>query len=547
MKVSAWLRIVSALLLLLVAGCTDSDPEDSATSDPPEQAAELGAVVPEITLYTPDEATAPENFNSAPIIANALRELGFEVTVESVELFALFRQVFEERDYGVSLYQWTSRSDRLDPFFYLSLALPDSYIGSSWQNDDYLRLMDEQKVTLDPVERRDIIFQLQEILADPDELPLTVTFSGDNVSFYNNERFDNLAAAQGEGLYSPWIMNAEPLADDRVLRIGAPFDPETLNPMAASSAQAWAVLRMFYDPLVRIDPEAQVQPWAAQSVEFSEPTTVEVVLRDDMTFTDGRPVTVEDVKFTYDFFTANEVAYFQPFLRSLESVEIVDDNTLHFNLTDADSSFIGVSLAQFPILPRHIWEGLANPTELTPEQVPTVGSGPFAFQSFAPRELLRLTSNPGHFDADNVQIAGIDFVSFADADGVVTALQTQQIDMHTNGLQPAQVGVLSEIDYLTEVSVPSIGYNFMVFNVDEAPFDDVAVRQAFAHAVDREGLVETVTAGRGDLGTSVITPGNPMWHNPDVTAYTYDLDLAREILQEAGYGWDDEGRIHYGG
>ena len=106
--------------------------------------------------------------------------------------------------------------------------------------------------------------------------------------------------------------------------------------------------------LVRLDENGRPVNWPASNIEYLDERTVAVELRDDFAFHDGEPLTVEDVKFTFDF--AKEVN--SAHIRSIASVEITGPNSLVFNLSDSYAPFVSNTLSQCLILPEHIWSAL---------------------------------------------------------------------------------------------------------------------------------------------------------------------------------------------
>lgn len=551
------LLALALLAMLVVTACESGtdDSEDEAEGDAEDEAAgetddeaggeDLpagdGEPLETLTLYTPSQDREPFNYQAAQLIADDWQELGIDVEIEPVELFALYEQAFLERDYGVTVFQWTPRSDRLDPFPYLSFLLPDSsFAGADWTNEEYISLFEEQQAEFDTESRQEMVFRLQEIVAE--DLPIIVTFHRDDVLAYNSENFDGMVSMPGEGLANVWTpLEAEPIGDDQVLTIGDAGEPETINPYTATSATAWAFLRLPYDTLVQITPEVQPEPWAAESYEFVDDTTVEVVVRDDMTFHDGEPLTAEDVAFSYQSFIDHEVGYFAEFLEPVSAVEVTGDHTLRFELEEPFSPFPMVTMSQIPILPQHLWEDFEDPLDLGPDEIPTVASGPFELSEFDAAEYIRLDANEDHFAAPNIE--ALEYILYADTEGVFTALEAGEIDLHGRTLPPGQVELAQDMEHLTVVQTPGIGYYFVAFNMDEEPFDDIALRTALAHATDREQIVEEVLDGRGDPGSSVIAPANVEWHNPQVQQPEFSLDQARQVLEDAGYGWDDNGRL----
>ena len=94
-------------------------------------------------------------------------------------------------------------------------------------------------------------------------------------------------------------------------------------------------------------------------------------------------------------------------------------------------------------------------------------------------------------------------------------------------------------------SSPELGFRFLAFNLRTEPFDDPAVRQAVAHVVPREAIIANIFKGFAVPADSYVSVAIDYWHNPNLPHYDYDLEAARQILADAGYTWDDEGRLLY--
>jgi len=263
-----------------------------------------------------------------------------------------------------------------------------------------------------------------------------------------------------------------------------------------------------------------------------------------MLFHDGEPVTVEDVKFSYDYMVEQDFAYFRPFYDPLEEVIIIDDQTLHFVLKEPTSFFITVTLSQIPILPKHLWEDIEEANQLAPEDVPTVGSGPMKFDRYDRGEYKRLVKFEDYFKADEINIEAIDYIIYADAEGTYTGMVTGEADMTAWRLEPAQITLAEQEDHLEVVSVPDFGYYHMTYNLRLPALDDPAFRRAIAHSIPHETFINVLLDGRGERGTSIIAPVNTFWHNPDVPIFEYSLDTARMLLEQAGYWIDDAGRLN---
>lgn len=504
--------------------------------------------VPEFTILTTTEAYDPIRYEGAFLIQEAWEQLGIKAEVRPMEFSTLIERFYNEQDFEIAIAGWSGRVDRLDPQHFLG-TLQSGQTGlrgnnpGGYVNAEYDRLFEQQAGEFDQNRRREIVMEMQEIaMADQ---PKSILFYRDEVVAYNNNTFTGFVPMAGEAIYNEWLpFTVEPLTDNKVLTIGTTQEPDTINPLDSSTVWGWKFMRLYYDKLIRLSPDIEPIPWAAESVEAVDDLTIEVVLREGMTFHDGEPVTVEDVKFSYDYNVEQDFAYYRPFFGPLERVEIVDDNTLHFVLKEPTSFFITVTLSQIPILPKHIWQDIEVANQLSPSEVPTVGSGPMMFDRYERGEYKRLVKFEDYFRADEVDIDAVEYIVYADSEGVYTGLVTGEIDMTAWRLEPAQINLAENEDHLTVVSVPDFGYYHMTYNLRVPALDDANFRRALAHAIPHETMTSVLLDGRGERGTSIIAPVNAFWHNPDVPVFEYDLDKAREKLQEAGYWLDDEGRLN---
>jgi len=503
--------------------------------------------VPAIDLLTTTEAYDPIRYESAFIVADAWSQLGFEVNVRPTEFNTLLARFYDEQDFDAAVVGWSGRVDRLDPQHYLAtLDSRQSHLGANnpggYSNPEYDALFDAQSAEFDTEKRRDIVMEMQEVSA-PDA-PLAVLYHRDEIVAYNSSTFTDYVDMAGEALYNEWTpMEVTPLTDSTALRIGSPQEPDNLNPVESTSVWGWKWMRMYYDKLVRLSPDIEPIPWMAESIDAVDDLTVDVVLKDGLLWHDGETVTPEDVKFTYDYYASQDYGYFNAFITPIDSVELLDDGTIRFNLNEPYAPLVTVTFSQIPILPEHVWADIEVAADLTPADTPTVASGPFIFDRYDRGEFMRLVKNPDHFMADEIDIDAVEMTIYADAEGVFTGLVTGEIDFTAWRLEPGQIPLAEENEDLTVVSVPDFGYYHLTPNLRRAPFDDRDTRRALMHAVDQERMVNVLLDGRAELGSSVVAPVNAFWHNPFVERFDYDLDLARELLEEAGYSWDSEGRI----
>lgn len=551
MKNVKWFLLFISMVLVLAACSseTDSEPNESG------EVTEHGELVPDVRIFSSLPEANQVNYEAAKMIEAEWEALGISVDNRPTEFNTLVSILYgDDQDFDAYTIGWGGRVDRIDPdmfihsIFHSSNANAGGNNTTGFMNDEYDVLADAQREEMDPAARQALVHEAQEVLAK--EAPLLTLYSRLLMHGYNNERFTNMTIMAGEGIFNEWMpVEAEPLTDDKWLRIGSQFDLDTVNPMGANSTYEWRNLRLIYDKLVRLSPEAEPQPAAAESWEVVDDTTIDVKVRPGMVFHDGEPVTAEDVKFSYNYFIDWEVGYFMSFLQAIDTVELVDDETVRFNLKQPYAPLVNVTFAQIPILPKHIWEnvveeeGLSHPDEFSNSEA--IGSGPFKLEQWRRGEELRVATNRDFYN--DIEIDGYIYRVFAQPEAIMTALETGDIDTNAEEFIPAHIHRSEGIDHLNVLEAGDIGYQYLSFNMRKPPFDDLAFRQAIAHTVDYDLILDAHLQGFGLAGGAglVISPQNEFWFNPDVDRPQFDPERARQILSDAGYTWDDEGRLRF--
>lgn len=568
---AAVVALVLLVLALLAASCSGAGPDDvdqdgvdGAAADDGEDGdgeaegggepgGDPGAPV-SATLMALAPSFDPLRHAATLQLARSWRELGIEVEVQSVEELASFFDTLRNDPDA-----WTaaapglvSRPDRLDPdpltypTFHSSEAGEGGSNYGAFVDDEVDRLLEEQRAALEPDERREHVHELQEVLLE--RVPVLPLFHLTGIYAYNQERFSGIVETPG-GIVNIWTLTeAEPLTDRETFAAAYESDVESLNPLAINLDPGMTVIRLLYDTLARIGRDGEPVPWAAESWEATGPTTVEVTLRSGMTFHDGQPVTAGDVKFSLDLMRENELpAVMAPHFQPISGVEVLDDTRLEVELTQPYAPMFVTVFSQAPILPEHIWSDVVaehdDPAEF-PNDEP-VGSGPFRFVSYERDTELQTERNPDHFSEP-----GIDFTfrAYASGDALFNAMRLEEVDANMFRFLPALVDAAEEAEHLELVQVADYGAFYIVLNLREPPFDDLAFRRALAHTVPYEQIVENVLQGYGLPGRAMIAPINEAWYNPAVddileSQYDFDLEEARSILEEAGYSWDDDGQL----
>lgn len=318
--------------------------------------------------------------------------------------------------------------------------------------------------------------------------------------------------------------------------------PLTLNPLLSDSYPVDRELTdLIFDGLIRYDEQGQPQPALAQEWSLSEDNlTFTFTLREGATFHDGRPVTAEDVAFTYGLL--QDEAFPGPeHLRNLwlpVTITVIDERQIAFSLPQPYAPFLQATTRG--ILPAHLLSDLAvaDLASAAFNQAP-VGSGPFMVQpgqDWARTARLRLTPNPAYW-REGTQLSDIEIRFFAEAEAMLSAFAAGELH-GLNGLTPALTPQAAAMDNARLFTAVAPRYSSLLFNVSgtgAAALLTKEVRQALAYALDKRALVDTVLNGQGIEFDGPYLPDHWAARPDQLTAYTYQPETAAALLDGAGW------------
>lgn len=333
-------------------------------------------------------------------------------------------------------------------------------------------------------------------------------------------------------------------ADDREaqrggnLRVGFSGSPDSFDPHHNVQLLSIFINSMMYSRLVRINTDMELEPDAALSWEPSDDGlewTFE--LADGVMFHNGRACTAEDWVFSLDRLRdPDEGTPFVQDLEMIDEVEAVSDTELVFRLSDA--------YADLPILcgmyfMRVVPEEAADTLESEP-----VGTGPYRLQSHSPDERTVLERFEDYFLVDEEAFLDeIHYLTLAEETTRLTGLTGDSVDF-VNEVSPSQRAIVDEAPNVVVEEMVTGSYQPICMRVDEAPFDDVRVRQALKLVIDREEFLQAALQGVGELANDQpIPPVDPMW--ADLPIPQRDIERAQELLAEAGYEDGLQIELHY--
>jgi peptide/nickel transport system substrate-binding protein len=271
-------------------------------------------------------------------------------------------------------------------------------------------------------------------------------------------------------------------------------------------------------------------------------------LREDVTWHDGEQFTADDVVFTYELHMHEDTGSprFTELSTRIDTVEAVDDYTVQYTLSQPASPFLQQSMVYY-IVPEHIL-GDVEPADLASHDFSigtegvTIGCGPFIFQEWVSDDHITLVRNEDYYKgAPHID----QWIQRVVPDQTVLAQQIGTGEVDYGGVQEADYDGLDAQENVNVTTYDTFNFTFYSYQLDEERttlFQEREVRQALLYGLDREGLIQAIRFGIGEV--AVGTMPVPSWaYDPDSIDrhYDYDPDRAREMLDEAGWVVGDDG------
>ncbi|MGD8522858.1 MAG: ABC transporter substrate-binding protein [Desulfobacterales bacterium] len=511
-----------------------------------------GAKVDSMELMTTTATFDPVRPESARLICQEFEKLGWDVEPLPIDYKQNVQKVIMEHEYDMWLVRFTGASIRIDPNVFIYQVHHSSQYkkgGYNWigySNPEVDKLAEAQQIEMDVDKRCDLVKKAQVLIHE--EQPENVLVNAKMTNAYRSDRLKNLTPMMGEGIGSFWSdIDMEVVQGDGYVRSGVTAALKNLNPIDVKDGKEFKELRMFYDRLFRIASDGQAKPWAAKSYSIPDPRTIDITIREGMLFHDGQPVTAEDIKFTFDYHAKWKAPFFAAALKDVESVAVTGKHSVRIKLVKPSAPFISNVLAAIFIIPQHIWKDIPDKVNVDdplnyPNEKP-IGSGPFKFEYWDRGRELKLSAFKEHFHPP--KCAGNLMIVYGSHDAMAAAIEKGECDRTRYILKPSLMEDLDKVKGCVGKAYPSHGFYDLSYHTRRPPLNDPVFRKAIAHVLPKELIIEAVLGGHASLGGSVIAPANEFWHNPAVKPFPTDIRIAKKILAEAGYTWDNKGKLHY--
>lgn len=348
------------------------------------------------------------------------------------------------------------------------------------------------------------------------------------------------------------VVTPTPESGRQTLIVGIDAAPQTLDPADYSHRQTETILRNMFDGLVTRDTRSGVHLELAEEMEWIDDLTLQVKLREGVTFHNGTELTADDVVFTYmRIITENAIDFPEPhssprkgFVGSLDSIEKVDDYTVKMHFSAPFPPFEQLFVHN-QILPKAYMEEVGTQGFIEKP----IGTGPFKFVSAQPglTEVVLERYDDYYGGAPDLEPVGpacvgeVVFKVIPEASTRVSELLSGEVDI-IRAVPSEFVDTLAQIPGIQVKSAPGTRPMWAQLNVAQPPFDDVRVRRALNHAIDKELIINEIYGGRAVAIPGPLSPFNN-FVNKSLVPYSYDPDLALSLLGEAGFSDTDEDGI----
>ena len=331
-----------------------------------------------------------------------------------------------------------------------------------------------------------------------------------------------------------------------ILRIGYTDPPDGINPFVGSNQVSYVIFQEMYPALVQYDEDYQLTgDWAESWTVSDDNRTYTFELRPGK-WSDGTPLTSADAVWTFetvlkykDVSTGLTAGY----IDDVESVEAPNDQTFIVTYAKPKATALA-NLQPFYILPKHVFEqhvgegGKGLDKWDMKAEGELVGGGPFTVKAYDEKGTTVLERNPGYYGPKpNLDAIGI--TVYQNPDAMVSAFKAGEID----SMDKVPVTLVDQITAMPDVQVEgglvpdvvNIGFNANPKKTNQRELLDPVVKNAMAHAVNRDKIIETVYNGRAAPAASILTPIAGDYLDPTIKPEAYDLALANQLLDDAGY------------
>jgi peptide/nickel transport system substrate-binding protein len=324
----------------------------------------------------------------------------------------------------------------------------------------------------------------------------------------------------------------EPARAQDAIRIASQYRTTTLDPMRSAGSGNIEVYGLLYTRLINRDAQDQLQPALAESWEVSDDQRTYTFHLRDAKFSDGSPITAEDVAFSLNRVRKDERSAYPAPLGSVEDISAKDDKTVVFTLKAPFAPFLSnLDVWNMGVVSKKDVDARGEEKAFTENPVT---SGPFMVKEWRPNDRVVLAANPNYWREGFPKTPSAELLEVTEADTRVNMLKAGEVDV-VREVPWAQVDAMKTAENVEMRLEPSTIIYMVLLNSKREPFSNVKVRQAAAHAIDNKAITKAVTFGYAEPANTTL-PGAIEYHDDSHPGIAYDPEKAKQLLDGTAAG-----------
>lgn len=336
------------------------------------------------------------------------------------------------------------------------------------------------------------------------------------------------AASWGAGLNEPLKARESESVQD-IIRIVSPYRTTTLDPIVSWNSGTIETIGQLYSRLLRRDESNTLQPGLAERWEISEDATQFTFFLREARFSDGSPITADDVVFSILRMRDDPEAVYPGSVSNVLSATALNAHTVRFQLKEPNAAFLDTL--------EGYYLGIVSKTDVERKGkseafTDPATSGPYRVAQWKPNDRIVLEANPHYWRESFPRNSGAELIEVPDVNTRLAMLQAGEVDA-VRAILWSQVATLEATGIARVPHEPANMIYLLLLNHDRAPFNDIRVRQAAALALDRELMIAVSSRGLSRSANTTL-PGTLNFHDAEHPGWPYDPEKARRLIAEAG-------------
>lgn len=525
---------------------------------------DLGEQVPTLTFqYWSDQGPPTVLFEETiSNIRNAANEMGIQIeTMPMTTAEGLDAVANDSRDFHIAVNSHGPSPGRLDPNELLTnysinfAGANGNYNPSNYASCEFSEFATQQASVGTTEERRQVVGEAMSVFSS--DIAFIPTIERPTTAAINTDQIQSIETGSAGLTDTHWSalveagVSAQSGTESLIANLPSEHLTSSFYPTVADGDSMGLYTSLTHSPLLMYNSNYELTPVLAEDWEVSEDGTSTTFNLREATFHNDDPVTPEDIKWTYEFLSEQYHSgnYQWTNLPEDLTVEIIDDSTVSFNTENPAPTLLTASLSIYGVLPQapYVEAGIEDsPTDFND---PMIGAGPYQISTYNNQENMRLEPHDGHpiYEADTPILLQL----YDSTDGVVRAFEGGELNvavaLHPEAGQQLQEQMGDSVQIITGVAHLPFG---VMPQMSYAPGMFPEFRQALSHMIDRQTLNATYAFGESQIVTyATFNSQEHPWYNEEVLTQIAgersDTDQARQILEDAGWGWDNNDNLYY--